>query len=769
MEKLAPLITDLAVIMVTAGIVTLLFKKIHLPVVLGYIIAGFLIGPNFPWLITVADRADINIWADLGIIFLMFALGLEFSFKKIADMGAGAVVTALTVITAMVMVGFGIGTLLGWGRMDSMFLGGMISMSSTMIILKSYEEYGLKEKRSSQVILGALVIEDICGIFMMIILSTLSAGQNVSGTALFGEIGKLLLFLVIWLAVGILLIPTFLSKVKKLMNDETAIVVSIGICLLMVVIANKIGFSSALGAFLAGSIIAGTVSAERIETLVTPIKNMFGAVFFVSVGMMVEPSILSEYWLPILVITVVTIFGQMIFSTIGMVLAGEDLRTAVTGGTAMVQIGEFSFIVAALGHSLGVTSDFLYPVIICVAVITIFTTPVFIKSSDRIYRLTKKILPDRLIKFIAKNTTEKSPDCERDSDWKRYIKKYMSRTVICSAALFLIFFMGGDIFDNNEAAENLGFSPVSETIIVIAVMIVPIAVLLSGRGHIFMKLWLKDRKNRMPLMTLRILRSVIAVFFIGITIRHFMGTSFAIVALPTALMFILIVRTDYVRGKSIKLEARFIANVNERILQRRKKERSSAGHNTWLGEKLFVAEFELQECEDGFDIKTLNSYRFFDVMIMKVIRDGKHFNMPGPEQQLREGDVLQAISSRDQLEAFLMMMEKKKRIKGNKQSITPLREYMYRETLDHVPTENQIMSVAIPVEKEHFFAGKSIKTSGFRDKYKGFIVGIERGNLPIVDPNIITVIEEGDIIWALGTSEMAEHMLEDGLLDEGAE
>ncbi|MFR6258419.1 MAG: cation:proton antiporter [Anaerovoracaceae bacterium] len=347
------LITDLALIFIVASIVTIVFKKLNQPVVLGYIVAGFLISPNFVFLPTVIESSDIHVWANIGVVFLMFALGLEFSFKKLATVGGSAFVIALTVMGSMILIGVGIGSLMGWDKMDCIFLGGMLSMSSTMIILKAYEEYGLKKEKFAQIVLGTLVIEDIAGIFMMVILSTISVSQNVSGLGMVKEIGMLMIFLLIWLMLGIYLIPSFLKRIKSMINDEILLVVSIGICMGMVVIANLIGFSSALGAFMAGSILAGTVQSSRIERIIIPVKDLFGAIFFVSVGMMIVPETLVEYILPIIIITIVTILGQMTFATIGILLSGQSLHTAVRGGFSMVQIGEFSFIIATLGMSLG--------------------------------------------------------------------------------------------------------------------------------------------------------------------------------------------------------------------------------------------------------------------------------------------------------------------------------------------------------------------------------------------------------------------------------
>ncbi|MCI8631047.1 MAG: cation:proton antiporter, partial [Firmicutes bacterium] len=383
MAHIDPFILDLALVLVTAGIATIIFRKIKQPVVLGYIVAGFLVSPNFLLLPTVSDIANIEVWASIGIIFLMFALGLEFSFHNIAKVGGGAIITALVVMGSMTVVGYGLGSVLGWGKMDSIFLGCMLAISSTMIILKAYEELDIKSEPFAQITLGALVIEDIVGIFMLIILTAVSASKEVSGFELAGEIGVLLLVLIIILCVGIYIVPTLLNKVKDTVNDEILMIASIGFCLLMVVISIKAGFSEALGAFLAGSILAGTSFGERIEHLVKPLKDLFGAIFFVSVGMLIEPSMLVKYALPILIITIVTILGQMTFSFIGALASGQPFDRAVRIGFSMVQVGEFSFIIASLGTSLGVTGDFLYPIIVCVSVITTFTTPIFIKNGEK--------------------------------------------------------------------------------------------------------------------------------------------------------------------------------------------------------------------------------------------------------------------------------------------------------------------------------------------------------------------------------------------------
>lgn len=746
--------------MVTAGIVTLIFKKINMPVVLGYIIAGFLISPQFPWMPTVTQGATISVWAEIGIIFLMFALGLEFSFKKIADMGACPVVTALTSVTCMVLTGFGIGNLLGWGMMNSIFLGGMMSMSSTMIILKAYEDYGIKQRKSSQIVLGALVIEDICGIFMMIILSTLAAGKNVSGVSLSVQIGKMILVLIVWIVLSILLIPTFLDKVRNLMNDETCIVVSIGICFLMVVISDAAGFSSALGAFLAGSVIAGTVSAEKVASLIEPVKNLFGAVFFVSVGMMVDPSMLVKYLPQILIITVVVIFGQMIFSTVGILLGGENLETAVNGGSARVQIGEFSFILASLGRSLGVIGDFLYPVIVCVSVITIFLTPVFIKSNERLLRIAEKILPAGLQRYIEKNAAQGERMEEPDSDWKRFIKRYFMRMLIASAALYFIYYIGVYILD--DALERYGVANHSAycCAIVLGLMIIPIVFMSTGRKHLYMKLWFKKQGNRIPLITMRVVRVLIALSFIAAAIKHFLGTSSLIIAVPVMVILILISRSDYLRSRSMKLEARIVANMNEGLL----KKRSDASRRN-IANRLWTCEVALRNCGNDMNIEKLFESRVFDVIALQVTGGGRNISMPTAGTPLRDGDSVRVLGSRDQIEAFTLKL-KDDGYASSRGEITTLNEYLKSESALGLDPDDQIFCAAVEVTDKCEFAGSSIKHSGFRARYGGLIIAIEKNFLPIIDPQINTIIEKSDIIWTIGTSDMASALLEDGLLDE---
>lgn len=657
--------------------------------------------------------------------------------------------------------------MLGWAKMDCIFLGGMLSMSSTMIILKAYEEYDLKERRFAQLVLSTLVIEDIAGIFMMIILSTISVSQAASGVATFKEIGLLLMYLVIWLILGIYLIPSFLNKVSKLMNDELMVIVSLAICLGMVVIADFIGFSEALGAFMAGSILAGTVRAGYIERLTKPIKDLFGAVFFVSVGMMIQPELLVKYIGPILIITVSTILGQMIFSTIGILLSGQSLHTAIRGGFSMVQIGEFSFIIATLGSSLGVISDFLYPVVVCVSVITTFTTPLFIKNSASVYKFLDEKLPDKLWVFIKKNTSEDRSNKDKDEDWSKYIKKVLSRTLICSVVMYIIYWLGiqelKPLVDTYVSSEI--FADLITAVVTCGVMIPFISMMHGTNDALFIKLWLKQRSNKLPLLTLKTVRILIAACFVTLVLRKIYHIPFVILLLLSAAAVVLLIRSDYLKGVTINMELRFMENFSERTLARQKRERGRDEKYSWLNEELLVAEFQVTDTVENKTIYDFTKSRAFRVTIIKIIRGDKYINLPTPDEVVLEGDILHMMGTSAEIDACTILLEKDECIEYTDRDDITLKDYIYGQTFYGIAPEKQLICCPINVSQGSEFSRKSIKNSHMRDKYRGTIIGIERGNLTILNVDIDTIIQPGDLIWTLGGKQMADLLIKGNVLD----
>ena len=510
---LPELISDLAIMLLTAGVVTVIFKKIKQPLVLGYIVAGFLIGPYMPFFFTVADSASISTWSEIGVIVLMFGLGLEFNLHKLAQVGGTAIITALTEVGGMLLIGFGVGQLLGWGIMDRVFLGGMLSMSSTTIIIKAFDELGVRNQGFAQLVFGTLVIEDIAGIFMMIILSTLSVSQSISGGALAMKLALLVLYLALWLILGIYLLPTLMNKATPLMNDETLLVSSLGICFGMVLLANALGFSSALGAFMAGSLLAGTVHAERVEHLTSGVKDLFGSVFFLSVGMMLDPAMIVKYIVPILIITLVTLVGKLIFSSLGVLLSGQTLKNAVHCGCSLAQIGEFAFIIASLGLSLGVIADYIYPIIVSVSIITTLTTPSFIKGSDKLYEWLEKVLPSRLTEKLARYTDEEQSSKEKNGDWSAYLGRYVKVTAFYGVVMLGIALIGSLVL--LPLLGKLGLEPWLEKLICLAVVYIGMAIfirpMLDMKSPQFTTLWVKNRNFRLPLMALTAIRVLIIV------------------------------------------------------------------------------------------------------------------------------------------------------------------------------------------------------------------------------------------------------------------
>ena len=762
------MVADLALILVASGIVTIIFRKLKQPVVLGYIVAGFLISPNFDYLPTVVDQADISAWGDVGVIFLMFGLGLEFSFKKLGQVGGSAFTVAATVMAMMILVGAGIGALMGWDKMDCIFLGGMISMSSTMIILKSYEEYNLMRERFAQMVLGALVIEDIGGIFMLVILSAISVGRNVSGVAMAQQIIIMLIYLAAWILIGIYLVPTILKKITSLLNDELVLIVSAALCMGMVVIGNLIGFSSALGAFLAGSILAGTIQSDRIRYLIKPVKDLFGAIFFVSVGMLIVPKMLIDYIVPIIIITIVVILGQMTFSVFGILLSGQSLHTAIRGGFSMVQIGEFSFIVATLGMSFGVISDFLYPVIVCVSVITAFATPIFIKNSEKAYKFINSKLSEKAKMALRRNTSESQTRDSLDSDWNQYIKNICIRTGACSSILFLLYW-AGTRYMMPRIDEVVGSSMTGNIIsaaIIIAAMLPVINVMFDSNVTLYYKLWVKHRTNHLPLITIRALRALIGACFVALVLRKIFLIPFVVLVLIAAIPIILIVRSTWLNGVTIAMEKRFVANFSERTLTKAKRDRARNRTYRWLDESLYVVEFEITDPDFYKTIFDFTKRRDFVVTIIRIIRKDAYVNMPSADEYIQYGDVLQMLGTWDEVDACTILLEKDDAIRYTDSEDKTLKDFMYGQRFEGVPEEGELVCVPIKLDSDSRFIRKSIRNCGLRQAFGATIIGIERGALPIVSPDIDTILMKDDIVWLIGGASMVTKLIKSGLMDK---
>lgn len=747
---LPELITDLAIILLTGGIVTLIFRKLNQPLVLGYILAGFLIGPYMPFFFSVTDSVSIKTWSEIGVIILMFGLGLEFNLHKLISVGGTGVITALTEVAGMLLAGYAVGQALGWSNMDSLFLGGMLSMSSTTIIIKAFDDLKVRKERFAQLVFGTLVIEDIAGIFMMIILSTISVGQSVSGAELSVKLLMLVLYLALWLLAGIYLLPTALKKASGLMSDETLLIVSLGLCFGMVLLADSLGFSSALGAFMAGSLLAGTVHAERVEHLTQGVKDLFGAVFFISVGMMLEPAMLMEHWMPIVVLTLVTLVGKLALSTLGVLLSGQSLSTAVKCGSSLAQIGEFAFIIASLGLSLGVIAEYIYPIIIAVSVITTLTTPFCIKFSDTLYSSINKLLPEKLSRKLERYTDDERSDAQQDSEWAAYLSRYIKGLV-----LYAVIMLGIDIIGRSfllPVLDRLLPAEMPAKLLCLASIYFGMALfvrpMLDLRAPQYMSLWLKGSLYRLPLMALTAIRILLIVLLFFIPLNQLLGLSGLWILPIIALAVFVISRSGWLASAYLKVEARFLANLNERRLSRFA---DSGQAQQWLDQQLFVDFFLCPESAAGHSLKELAWGQRFGVNVIKLVRGKKQINIPAADTVTVRGEKLYLLGEKENLRLL------RQRLGLEDRNCPSLREFISSQD----DGDRSLFSYALDIQKGSSLEGRSIRESSIRESYDCMVLGLQRENLPLAQPDVNMVMQSGDLVWILGTSSMAEKVLND--------
>ena len=571
MSQLEPLISDLALILICAGVMTLLFKSLKQPIVLGYIVAGFLASPNMPYMPSIADGHGVHVWSEIGVIFLLFALGLEFSFKKILKMGAAPIIAAIAIILGMMYVGALTGHLFGWGDMDCIYLGGMLAMSSTTIIFKAFDDMGLRQKRFAGLVLSVLIIEDILAIVLMVMLSTLAVSKEFEGSQILASILQLGFFLILWFTVGIYLIPLILRKVKPLMNDETLLILALALCFGMVVFASAVGFSAAFGAFVMGSILAETVEAEAIEHLVSPVKNLFGAIFFVSVGMMVDVTLIIEYIVPILCIILAIMLGQTILSTGAFVISGQSLKTSMQCSFSLTQIGEFAFILATLGTSLHVTSDFLYPIVVAVSVFTTFTTPYMIRLAVPAYNVVARVLPANWIAKMESNSTEDSEKKDTNEmhelwrvEFKRFITIMLINSVMCIAVIAIMYYYGAPLIYGWLSDPWSGIVTAIVTLSICGPFLWAL-MRMGGNSDNVNKLWYEgERSVRIKISAFAILCLVIGAAFIAYIIGNTLPRSGMLGIFAVIIIGLFIFLSPNLEKHSNRLAQTFNENLNER-------------------------------------------------------------------------------------------------------------------------------------------------------------------------------------------------------------
>ena len=749
MSEVPTLINDLALILIVASTVTLLFKKLKQPLVLGYIMAGFIVSPHMPYTMSVMDTVDIKTWADIGVMFLLFSLGLDFSFKKIIKMGITPVITTLTIIFAMMTLGIVVGHAFDWKRMDCIFLGGMLAMSSTTIIYKAFTDMGLRQQKFAQPVMSVLILEDILAIVMMVMLSAIASGNNPDGGEMIGSVVKIGFFLVLWFVVGIFAVPWFLRSTRKLVNNETLLIVSLGLCCLMAVVSTKVGFSSAFGAFVMGSILAETIEAAKIEKLVAPVKDLFGAVFFVSVGMLVDPKIIVEYAIPIGVLVLTILIGQSIFGTFGFLIGGQSLKSAMRCGFSMAQIGEFSFIIASLGLSLHVTGEFLYPVVVAVSVITTFLTPYMIRLSVPSYNVLERHLPKTWVRALN-NITLSHPSSAPKSNWHSLIAQMARITLIYSIlsvatiALMFTFFlpfirrmMPGMHWWANGICGVL-------TVMFIAPFLRAI-VMKKNHSEEFRALWNDSRSNRMPLLVTILVRLIIAsafVFYICNYLTRF--TNALMMTIAVAVVGIMILSRG-LKKQSIKMERMFVQNLRSRDIEQQVlglKKPLYEGH--LLDRDIHISEIEIPENSTwaGHCLADLRLSNRFGIHVSSILRGHRRINIPGGGDIVFPGDKLQVIGSDSQLAAAHAA------VAGD---IEP----------DDPDIEKREMRLSqIVIDNHSPFVGKTLPETGLRSEFNCMVVGREEGkeNLSMVGPAY--KFRLGDILWIVGEEDALKRVQE---------
>lgn len=742
MAEIPHLIQDLALILMVAGLVTLLFKKLRQPLVLGYIVAGFLVSPHMPYLMSVVDKADIQTWADIGVMFLLFSLGLDFSFKKILKMGMAPVIAALTIIFCMMALGTGVGTMFDWSHMNCLFLAGMLAMSSTTIIYKALDDLGLRQQRFAGLVMSVLILEDVLAIVMMVMLSTIARGANPDGSMMIESVGKIVFFLVLWFVVGIFLIPPFLRKTRRLMNDETLVVVALGLCCAMAVLSTTVGFSSAFGAFVMGSILAETIEADKITTVVEPVKNLFGAIFFVSVGMLVDPAILVSYAVPILVLVLTILVGQAIFGTMGFMLSGQPLKTAMRCGFSMAQIGEFAFIIASLGLSLRVISDFLYPVVVAVSVITTFLTPYMMKAAIPCYEIMERRLPRKWIRRLDHMGDIHHTTQTENNHWRALLKAMAWNVVIYSilsvavVAIMLSLFL--PFMRRLLPGWELHWWANGITGVLTVAMISPFLrsmIMKKNHSEEFKALWTESRLNRLPLIFTVLVRVAIGAGFIFYICNYLSRFQNALIITIALVVVLLMALSRRLKHRSIRLERLFVQNLRSRDIEAQvsgKRRPLFEGH--LLDRDIHISEFivPVDSLWAGKTLAQLKLGNRFGVHVSSILRGSHRINIPDGNMMLFVGDKLQAIGNDEQLNIMNAAMQAE----------------LLPEDADIEHREMKLQKLVITADSP--LVGKTLKESNVRQRYNFMVVGVEEGqkNLTMINPN--RRFEVGDIVWVVG-------------------
>lgn len=744
-HSLTPLIADLGLILIVAAVVTLIFRKLKQPLVLGYIIAGFLVSPYSNIIPTVTDLHNVETLAEIGVIFLLFSLGLEFSFKKLIRVGASASITAIVEIVIISISGYCVGKALGWSTMNSMFLGGMLASSSTTIIIRAFDELGVKSRNYAKTVFGVLVVEDIVVILLMVLLSTIAVTQSVEGGELLFTVLKLGFFLILWFLLGIFVIPTLLKKTRHLLDDEGYLVLSIGLCLGMVIVATQAGFSAELGAFIMGSILAETLAAERIEHTFKPVKDLFGAIFFVSVGMMINPTVIVEYGIPVLIVVLLVIVGKFLATLVGALLSGQSLKHSVQVAMSMAQIGEFAFIVATLGMSLGVIDEFLFPIAVGASAITTFTTPYMIKYSEPMYRFIEKILPQKFVDKLN-NYSVSSQVLGSQSEWRQILKGstttvFLNGIIVISIVLVSSYLVVPFIHNNfnNELSEWIAMAG---TLVVASPFIW--AVMYKKPNYVTLReLWDNPDFNNTQLSVLSASRLIIGTVLIVYLVNKFLDPIHTALVVPVTVIVIYFA-SKYIKRLYKVIERRFVTNLNDREAEESRKQesinnikqrlRASPDIVSSAAWDAHITDLEVPQNAKyiGRTLGELDWRKKFLINVIYIKSGDNIIYSPGPDAKLMPHDHVGVFGTDEVIEAF------------KSEFLTEERPIYPDLDLDNIVVEKHF------IDPDSNLIGVAIRSSNIRERSGGIVVAIERGGNRILSPSADLVFEADDLIWIVG-------------------
>lgn len=739
MTHLPHLITDLGFILIIAALSTLLFKKMGQPQVLGYLIAGLLVSPHVPFFPTVTDKASIQVWSEIGVIFLLFSLGLEFSFKKLFKVGGSAGFTAFFEVVFMMAFGFLVGRILGWNNIDSLFFGAILSMSSTTIIVRAFQELGMRGQRFVELVFGILIVEDILAIFLLVLLTAVAGSAAFSGADLVMSGLRLLFYIALWFAIGIFVIPIFLRKIRHLMEDEIMLLVAIGLCFMMVMIAAGVGFSPALGAFVMGSLLAETPEGHKMEHLLQPVKNLFAAIFFVSVGMMIDPKILIERWDLILVVTLVTIVGKFISSFLGALLSGQKRKKSFQAGMSLAQIGEFSFLIASLGVALNATSDFLYPLAIAVSAVTTFTTPYLIKVSDPCYNWVEAKLPTG-VKNILDRYQASFEQEGRGGVGALILKTYGLKILLNSVMVVAVIVGYRALLGTKEAQELFAdaawVADLSRFLCLLAAAPFIWGIVMGAPSLKAQREFEELQKLRGLQFGLLVGRMTLAVILLGGIISQFLTLQMASGVLVLLVVVALSLGRFWIPRLYQFIEKNFLKNLTEK---ERKELVGSEGVQKFLPWEASLGNFDLAaDCHlVGSSLRSLSFKEKYGVTVAAVYRGSQKHPAPDGDFVLWPYDRLVCFGSEEEIQKFHRVLEQEKVLRAAAQAVAPQSQY-------------KLDSFVVQAGSE--YAGKTIRDSGVRERKQGLIVGVERASQRILGPTAGFVLSENDLVWIVSES-----------------